>query len=607
MLLKLLLLGIGLLLLATLCQAADPQAYSVDLQHTGNGDLDKLLTDASTLISLQKTAEVGPFALIARAKQDQQRFVSALQSLGYYQGQVAIKIADHDLADTELLEWLNQTAADSIAPVKATFELGPQFTLAQISIQGEAPPNARDALKLSTGAKAVAAEVLAARESLLQALLEQGYALAKVAEPVATLNVEQHSVDVIFPVDTGSKFDIGAIKVNGLKQMHQSFVQNRLLISSGKAFKASEIEAARKDLQGLGVFSAVHTQLNTQADAQGRIPLSFDVTERPLHSANIGAAYSTDLGGNVSSAWQHRNLFGNAEQLNLTAAVTQISGNSTTGIGYKVGAAFSKPDFLHRDEALQLGVDAIQQNLIAYNETALLANMRLNRKLAGHWQLGYGIAAQQAQISQQGVSRDYTLLSLPLTMKYDSSNNPLDPSAGSIVNAALTPTQSLSTANNQPFVLLQTSASTYFNLAEPGRSILALRGLFGESSVSSQFDLPPDQRFYAGGSATVRGYKFQSVGPQFSDNKPQGGTSIASGSVELRQRILDDYGLVVFADAGQISVNALPFSQRWQIGAGLGARYYTSFGPIRLDVAMPVNPQPGSGSFELYIGLGQAF
>ena len=606
LLLRLRFLGLAWLLVVGVCRAADPQAYQVELQKTGQAQLDKLLEDASTLISLQKTAEVGPFALIARAKQDQQRFVTALQSLGYYQGRVSVKIAEHDVDDAELFTWLN-AAVDSIAPVKVSFELGPLFQLGQINIQGDAPAGLRDSLALKTSDPAIAENVLAARQTLLQTLLEQGYALAKVAEPVASLNAQQHSIDLLIQVDCGDKLDLGEISWRGLKQVHLAFLQNRLLIGSGQAFKASEIEAARKDQADLGVFASVNTHLDNQVDQQGRLPLSFEVLERPAHAVNVGAAYSTDLGGSLSSAWLHRNLLGNAEQLNVTAAVTQLGGNSTTGIGYKAGVAFSKPDFMARDETLQLGVNAIQQSLIAYDETSLLANMRLSRKFARQWQLGYGVALKQAQITQESLIRNYTLLSLPVSLKYDSSNNPLDPSAGSIFNVALTPTQALAGSNSQPFVLLQTSASTYLDLAEPGRSILALRGLIGDSGGASQFDLPPDQRFYAGGSATVRGYKYQSVGPRFADSKPQGGTAIAAGSVEFRQRVLDDYGLVAFADIGQVSVNALPFSNRWQIGAGVGARYYTGFGPIRLDVALPVNPQPGSGAFELYIGLGQAF
>jgi translocation and assembly module TamA len=137
--------------------------------------------------------------------------------------------------------------------------------------------------------------------------------------------------------------------------------------------------------------------------------------------------------------------------------------------------------------------------------------------------------------------------------------------------------------------------------------VLALRGLMGKVFGAGVFTLPPDQRFYAGGSATVRGFRYQSVGPQFADGKPTGGNAISAGTIEFRQRILESYGVVGFVDAGQVTANGSPFSGTWRVGAGIGARYYTSFGPIRLDVAVPLNRQPHGDAFELYIGIGQAF
>jgi translocation and assembly module TamA len=194
-----------------------------------------------------------------------------------------------------------------------------------------------------------------------------------------------------------------------------------------------------------------------------------------------------------------------------------------------------------------------------------------------------------------------------LTVKYDSSNNLLDPTQGIRASASLTPVQPLAGKSTSTFVIFQITGSTYFDLGEPGRSVLALRGTLGDVRGASQFDLPPDKRFYAGGSATVRGYKYQSIGPQFPDEKPQGGVSMSAATVEFRQRILDSYGAVAFADAGQVNASGAPFVGTWRAGVGVGARYYTGFGPIRLDVAVPVNKQPGGGSFEVYIGLGQAF
>jgi translocation and assembly module TamA len=287
--------------------------------------------------------------------------------------------------------------------------------------------------------------------------------------------------------------------------------------------------------------------------------------------------------------------------------VTQLGGTSTTGIGYNGAASFIKPDFLQRDQSLQADLGAVKESLIAYDRQAITADLLLNRKFAEHWSGGIGLSAEQAQITQQGVTQDFTLLGLPVVAKYDDTNSLLDPTQGVRAAASITPTQPLTGPTTSPFVLMQVSGSTYLDLGRPGRSVLALRGLIGSAVGTSQFALPPDKRFYAGGSATVRGYRFQSIGPQFPDGDPQGGTGLVAGTVEFRQRIRDSYGAVVFVDAGQVSADGPLFSGTWGIGAGVGARYYTAIGPIRLDVAVPLNRLPESGSFQLYIGLGQAF
>ena len=161
-------------------------------------------------------------------------------------------------------------------------------------------------------------------------------------------------------------------------------------------------------------------------------------------------------------------------------------------------------------------------------------------------------------------------------------------------------------------MILQGTASTYVDLhslglAKPGLSVLALRGLVGSAEGATQFALPPDQRFYGGGSTTVRGFKYQSLGPLFRDGYPEGGAAIDAATIELRQRVWHNIGAVVFADAGQVNTSSAPFQGKLQEGVGVGARYYTAIGPIRVDVAVPTTKPPHGDSFELYLGLGQAF
>jgi translocation and assembly module TamA len=329
------------------------------------------------------------------------------------------------------------------------------------------------------------------------------------------------------------------------------------------------------------------------------------VTERPLHSVDFGAAYSTDLGINLNAGWHHRNLFGQAEQLNLTAGI-QLGGNAVHQPGYNLGIQFIKPDFLTRDQALEIDLDAVKQSLEAYDQRALIEKIVISRKFLPHWTVGLGISGEQEEITQERVRRQYQLMGLPLSVKFDDTNSLLDPTAGFRASLVVTPTQSFG-HTSATFVITQLSGSTYVDLGGGGRSVVALRGLVGKAYGAQTFSLPPDQRFYAGGSSTVRGFRYQSVGPHFPDNRPTGGTAVSAGSVEFRQRILDKYGVAAFVDAGQVTANGVPFSGNWRVGAGIGARYYTSIGPLRLDVAIPLNRQPGGDAFELYIGIGRAF
>ena len=198
------------------------------------------------------------------------------------------------------------------------------------------------------------------------------------------------------------------------------------------------------------------------------------------------------------------------------------------------------------------------------------------------------VQAQQSLITQEGVQRSYTLLGLPLGVRYDSTGPEglFEPTHGFKAAALATPTQLL-VGRQATFTILQVSGSTYINLGAPGRSIIALRGLIGSVQGAATFDLPPDERFYAGGGGTVRGYKYQSIGPRFASNRPTGGTSISAATIEYRQRFGESFGAVAFVDAGP----GVQFQRRvWQralrAGAGVGARYYTPIGPVRLDVAV---------------------
>jgi translocation and assembly module TamA len=529
------------------------------------------------------------------------------------------------------------------AQIAVSFELGPLYRLRQVTLDGKIPESVAGAFVLKSGAPAVAADVLGAGARLLTALQDAGYAFAKVDPPIAYEDQTAPVLDVSFHVDAGEKVSLGEIHLQGLQRVRESVVRRRLTLRSGQQYSPAAIEAARRDLMTLGPFAAINVQLGSAVDESGGVPITFVFREKLRHAVTITAAYSSDLGGSGGVTWSDRNVFGYAGQLNIAASVINLGGSDTNGIGYDTSAKYTVPDVLHRDQSLQITLGAIKQSLQAYDQQAVTSSATLTRKLNSEWTVGAGVSTADEQIVQPGEqifsttsdiaacataaaplgcqrTYNYTLVALPLTVGYDSTHlaSPLDdPVHGMRDSLSITPTRSLGHPSAS-FVITQVKLAAYFDLnklgfSDPGRTVLAMRALAGLAQGAGEFSLPPDQRFYGGGSATIRGYQYQSVGPQFDvDGKPTGipigGTGISAGTLELRQRIARDFGVAVFVDAGQVSTTFKPVPSNLQVGVGLGARYYTAIGPIRLDVAAPTHKSvAGQDAFELYIGLGQAF
>ena len=288
-------------------------------------------------------------------------------------------------------------------------------------------------------------------------------------------------------------------------------------------------------------------------------------------------------------------MFGNAETLTVGAAVTQAErGAEIRAPGYNFNVTFTQPDWHARDQTLAYNAAYLKENLYAYSRKAELVGVSLARKLSDAWSVSGGVTAVQERVTQEGASKNYELLQVPLGVTYDSTgpDGLFNPTHGIKAKLTVTPTEPFG-GGSSFFTLAQLTASTYLNLAAAeGRSVIALRGTLGSALGASTFQIPPDQRFYAGGSATVRGYRYQSVGPLFADQRPTGGSSLTAATVEYRQRFGESFGAAVFVDAGQIGHSSAPFTGTLFEGVGVGARYYTSLGPIRFDIAVPAGQTP---------------
>lgn len=594
--------------LTQVTMAADHLDYSLTIDSTENADLDEAIQASSQLFTLKETPPESLYVLIDRARNDTPRIQTALSSFGYYKPKITITVDGFDV-NSPSGQPPNMEDTRKTASVRIKIDKGPLYHLRDIVLEGDAPAEAHAALNLKSGMPAEAQKVLDTQKALIKKLRESGYAFAKVDPPVAYADDAAHVLDIHFTVQSGKKAKLGKITVKGLKDMRADFVRRVIHLTPGAAYQPDTLDAARARLMALGTFSSVTVKTADKPAEDDSAPVTFLTHERSLHKVAFSANYSTDLGTSASAAWSHRNLLGRAEQLNLSASATGLGGNATNGLGYDVSAQFIKPYFLNPDQQLALSVSAVKQDLDAYDQTAEVLSGLIKRKLNGNWSVDGGLALTYDDVTQDGGDYQYQMLSAPLSLSYSAVKTTgaiREPRSGYKAKLLITPVETLGEANIF-FTQIQISGAAYIDILGDGRSIFASRALVGSIQGGSNLSLPPDQRLYAGGSGTVRGFRYQSIGPTFDNGDAQGATSVDALSLEWRQRLWEHWGFATFVDGGQAGTSSLPFDGKFNIGVGGGVRYYTAIGALRLDVGVPLTHVPENDSFQLYISLGQAF
>jgi translocation and assembly module TamA len=599
-----------LLALAPLLGFAPVPAAALEYKATLAPLEDEVLEEAAKASSLLMELEDKPpadfYGLYRRAQEDKVRLDKALRSSGYYEGAVSIQIAGR-LVD-------GPVAPDSVPEGKegiaVTIELRPGklYRLKEVTVAGaEALPHKlKPALALEAPARA--ADIVAEQDRLLNAVLAQGYPFAIVKLEPALVDHKDRRVSIRFLVESGPPAKIGDIRVKGLDRLDVDFVHRRLAEFTGKSYAPAEITKLRENLRSLDVFESVRVKPAESLDDTGRLPIDVEVAERDRRFIGFGANYSTNDGAGAKAYWGHRNLFGGAERLRLDATISGIGENDWSEINYGLSADLNKPDFLRQHQSLHGNLALVQEyDDETFDKKAATLLLGLDRQLSDTLTVSFGGEAEISRITRDGDTKDFTLFGPTGALNLDTSDDLLNPTEGfrlSLSGAAF----SEYLGSSQDVFQTRATGSSYLDLSGEGNLVLAGRLSVGSVFGGSIDDLPADRLLYAGGGGSVRGYEFRSVGPRDDDDDPTGGRSLVEGSIELRYRFLDDYGIVPFFDAGTVTEDPFPtFNEDVQYAAGLGFRYYSPIGPIRADVAVPLNPRGDDDPVAFYISIGQAF
>ena len=571
--------------------------YRAEITGAEDSDLADLLDKVSELKTLEDKPPASEEALRGRADRDLGRLADAARSLGYWDAEFSYDI---------------DTGTDP-AKVTVTVKQGPLYHVASVTVLGPDGqplliPQDERKLPLKPGDPARTAPVVATETALVAALGDSGHPFVKVVDRRVQIDKDTQTMDVTYTLDPGAVMRFGPLAIEGLERLDSAYVEGRLRWQRGEVYDASKVEETRRALIESGLFSTVRITPMADPDNPADVRMTIDTTERLHRTIGIGLAYNTSQGAGARAFWENRNLFGHAEYLRVAADV----GQQTDAFR----ANFRRPDFLAIDQDFLATAELANDTPVAYHSRRAIVSTGLERRFSPALTAGIALQGTKANVVQLANvnsitaaqrTQHYTLVGVPAYLKLDETDNLLNPTRGYRGQLSVTASHTLSRPTLN-FISNLVSGSTYWALGSEERAILAGRALLGSLDGAPLFQLPADQRIYAGGGGSIRPYGYQLAGPLDIGNKPIGGKSSLVLNLEARVKITENIGIVPIVDAGSYYESPVPQVGRTLLyGVGLGLRYYTAFGPLRLDLATPLHKRSADSPIQVYISLGQAF
>jgi len=565
---------------------------------------DPALAEALRLASLTRGAAGAKDGdaqdVFTAARADYARLVGALYEEGRYGGTVSIKLDGREAAGIAPMD-----APARISAVEIRVEPGPEFRfshagLTPLARETQLPEGFRASELARSGA------IVAATGAAISAWRDAGHAKAKVAGQSLVADHRLHSLAADITLDPGPVAYFGMLHMSGNERLRTKRLAKIAGYPEGKRFSPEALEEVRNRLRRTGIFSAV-TLTEAEVLRNGTLlDASLSVVEAKPRRIGAGAELSTADGTTLSGYWLHRNLMGGGERLRLDAEVSGI-GMGSGGTDYSFGARLDRPATFSPDTSAYLETGLTQKYEEDYDQRGFTLGFGLghifNPRLSGEMGIGY----EWSQITDAAGETTFRQVTLPLSLTWDNRDTPADATRGYFGTVELMPFYGLGTTGSG--ARLQGDFRAYRSFGATDRFVLAGRAQIGGVFGPDLADTPRDYLFYSGGGGTVRGQPYESLGVDVLSGGTvhTGGSRFIGLSAEVRARITEKIGVVAFYDTGFVGAGSFSDADGdWHSGAGLGLRYKTPIGPIRLDIAAPAGGSTGDGP-QLYLGIGQAF
>ena len=532
-----------------------------------------------------------------RSKQDAELLAELLRSRGYYDAEVQPTVE----------------ARQDLVEVVLEAQPGQQYHFASVDLPGlaAAGPEAdalRKAFAVQAGDPVIAENVIKAGTDLQVALGERGFALAEVGERSIDIDHQTRTATLVLPVNTGPLARFGEIRVSGRPPFPAGHVATIARFERGEPFEQSRVNDLRRALIATGLVASAEVRLVPSADRQ-TVDVAVHLEPAPMRTVAGELGYGTGEGVRAEASWQHRNF------VNPEGAITV---RGVAGTKEQVAAVeFRRNNFRGRDRVLGLQALASNVERDAYEAKTVQIGAQIERQSNIIWRKKWtwSVGADLIATDERGVFADvaekqtktFLIAALPASLRYDESNDLLDPTDGFRLGGRVSPEISAH-GGSFAYMRAQIDASAYRPVSD--RTVIAGRVRVGTIFGADAATIAPSRRFYAGGGGSVRGYGYQELGPRDAEGDPIGGRGLAEFALEARYRLKafgGDFGIVPFVDGGTLTGDLVPKFGSWQFGAGIGVRYYSSFGPIRVDVGTPLNPRSGDAPVAVVVSLGQAF
>lgn len=547
---------------------------------------------ASRANALLNTDQPAPRSVLEKRNRAQ-TLARSIEDLLASEGYLAAQVSPADFTTLEA------SAALNVDP-------GPLFTVLSVSLNGadSLDPETRKLIdgqltRLPAGSIVRALEVERIEAEIVTTLQMRGYAFATSPGIDALASREDANVEITYTVDPGPLVRLGDLESDETNPRSQKAIQVLKTWREGATYNPRTIDRLRSRLRSSGLYEGIGVVVSREPDADGYHTVDLTLTEAKPRSLSFGVSGSTTEGIGADATWEKRNITGRADKVTVSAEAATLARSLT--------AAYERPNIGRFGRTLTTEAGVRQEETQAYDLEGAKIAATLSQPFTRQLTLSIGAAIDATRITDQRTriflgDREQVTFSIPVTAAYTDVGDPLDPQEG--IRGFASVESGVSVGNSTPgYTRMQISGATYRKIAND--LVAAFRAEYGAFAGSNA--VPTDRLFFAGGGGTVRGYEYQSLSPNDEFGEYFGGRSLFSASAELRWRRSERFGYAAFVDLGAAGDDPGTVFSEAKASAGLGIRYYPGFGPIRFDVAAPLNKRDGDAPLQIYVSIGQAF